>query len=353
MMAFRLACFGLTIALFASGAAGWRPFPRSVPSRFRTSPSCSPTEDASRRARGVSVLTNRNFRSDTPAPATAPRTALPSQVSRVTAARPAPAKNESRKRAPPSGYSAHTSGVPTTFCNAFRLRSATPLSTHIQSRNVLRVVCNAGGIVVASKLVLWSPVGAPAGVPGPRRNADDCDAGWFAPVATRRRSIFSAFQAPSPWLAVSPGGRPPEPPDGPPAPQAFTCGPGSGRHPCGPEGRLRAPGPVSCRAPRPPDSPPASPLSLRHEPSRCCVRTTLSQLTRPQPSAWHGPDRRWNLQPVTSVRRNQAQRRPEVAWARSSVRAQAILRPPPRLSPKHHAQPAGGLAGHGVLSVPG
>src|ERR1700753_3907158 len=31
--------------------------------------------------------------------------------------------------------------------------------------------------------------GTAAGVPGPRRNADECDAGWFAPVATRRRSI--------------------------------------------------------------------------------------------------------------------------------------------------------------------
>src|SRR5580693_2797589 len=49
-----------------------------------------------------------------------------------------------------------------------------------------------------------------AGVPGPRRNADDRDAGWFAPVATRRRPIFAALCAASLWLAVlSPGGRPP------------------------------------------------------------------------------------------------------------------------------------------------
>ena len=39
-------------------------------------------------------------------------------------------------------------------------------------------------------------------VPGPRRNADDRDAGWFAPVATRRRPILAAFQAASPWLAL-------------------------------------------------------------------------------------------------------------------------------------------------------
>jgi len=32
--------------------------------------------------------------------------------------------------------------------------------------------------------------GTDAGVPGPRRSADECDAGWFAPVATRRRSLF-------------------------------------------------------------------------------------------------------------------------------------------------------------------
>src|SRR5438046_1946775 len=35
-------------------------------------------------------------------------------------------------------------------------------------------------------MVLWSPVGAPAGVPGPRRNADECDAGWFARVRALR-----------------------------------------------------------------------------------------------------------------------------------------------------------------------
>jgi hypothetical protein len=52
-----------------------------------------------------------------------------------------------------------------------------------------------------------------AGVPGPRRNADDRDAGWFAPVATRRRPIFAALCAAS-RLARSafPGGRPPGPP---------------------------------------------------------------------------------------------------------------------------------------------
>jgi hypothetical protein len=75
--------------------------------------------------------------------------------------------------------------------------------------------------------VLWSPVGAPAGVPGPRRNADDCDAGWFAPVATRRRPMLGALWAPSPWLAVLPGGTTPRTPrcrprQGPASPPA--CG---------------------------------------------------------------------------------------------------------------------------------
>ncbi len=32
--------------------------------------------------------------------------------------------------------------------------------------------------------------GTIAGVPGPRRSADECDAGWFAPVATRRRPFY-------------------------------------------------------------------------------------------------------------------------------------------------------------------
>src|SRR5579859_165179 len=77
-----------------------------------------------------------------------------------------------------------------------------------------RVWCIVVGYGVASNLVLWSPVGAPAGVPGPRRNADDCDAGWFAPVATRRRPMLRPF-GPSPGArSICPGGDPPEPPTG-------------------------------------------------------------------------------------------------------------------------------------------
>src|SRR5215470_3228035 len=66
----------------------------------------------------------------------------------------------------------------------------------------MKVLTHKGGIRCNMHTVLWSPVGAPAGVPGPRRNADECDAGWFAPVATRRRPIFVGLWPTSPWLAV-------------------------------------------------------------------------------------------------------------------------------------------------------
>jgi hypothetical protein len=55
-----------------------------------------------------------------------------------------------------------------------------------------------------------------AGVPGPRRNADDRDAGWFAPVATRRRPMLARLRRASPVArSVYPGGRPPGPPERP------------------------------------------------------------------------------------------------------------------------------------------
>src|SRR6266851_4061127 len=95
-----------------------------------------------------------------------------------------------------------------------------------------------GGFGVTFKAVLWSPVGAPAGVPGPRRNADECDAGWFAPVATRRRPMFGALRAPSLWLAASPGGRPPGTPRMGHRPrQPSGTGPGAWVALRGPEGR--------------------------------------------------------------------------------------------------------------------
>src|ERR1700735_2825098 len=50
-----------------------------------------------------------------------------------------------------------------------------------------------------------------AGVPGPRRNADECDAGWFAPVATRRRSMLGPFSPRRRLAVLVPGGYPPDP----------------------------------------------------------------------------------------------------------------------------------------------
>src|SRR5262252_4899133 len=108
----------------------------------------------------------------------------------------------------------------------------------------MKVLTHKGGFRCNMHTVLWSPVGAPAGVPGPRRNADECDAGWFAPVATRRRPIFVGLWPTSPWLAVFfPGGYPPDPrspsahgaglrpPPGPEAPYAGRAGPLTPRAP--------------------------------------------------------------------------------------------------------------------------
>jgi hypothetical protein len=123
-----------------------------------------------------------------------------------------------------------------------------------------------GGIRCSIQSVLWSPVGAPAGVPGPRRSADDCDAGWFAPVATRRRPMLGPF-GPRRRLAVfARGGDPPEPPGGAPTPVGVPLRPSLGSGPSRPpEGRLRprnpsASGPWSTSASRAPPAPP--PLSL-------------------------------------------------------------------------------------------
>src|SRR5215469_6365655 len=60
--------------------------------------------------------------------------------------------------------------------------------------------------------------GTDAGVPGPRRSADECDAGWFAPVATRRRSMIGGLRPPHQRLAVSVRGETPRSP-----PQATAC----------------------------------------------------------------------------------------------------------------------------------
>src|SRR3984957_10445593 len=51
-----------------------------------------------------------------------------------------------------------------------------------------------------------------AGVPGPRRNADDRDAGWFAPVATRRRPYSPPFRRLRLGSRCFPGGTTPRTP---------------------------------------------------------------------------------------------------------------------------------------------
>src|SRR5579859_873075 len=146
-----------------------------------------------------------------------------------------------------------------------------------------RVWCIVVGFGVASKLVLWSPVGAPAGVPGPRRNADDCDAGWFAPVATRRRPMLGPLPGASPmarsiprgddppnppgvalcpapsrgprrWLAVSPGGTtprtPPESPYARPPPGGLADGSQYPPPCCAAAGIIEVPAPDAKTAPR-------------------------------------------------------------------------------------------------------
>src|ERR1035438_9975192 len=71
-----------------------------------------------------------------------------------------------------------------------------------------------------------------AGVPGPRRNADERDAGWFAPVATRRRPKLAAFNGSSgvarnAFRGTNPAS-PPGPPRGPLPAGAFSRWRGAG-----------------------------------------------------------------------------------------------------------------------------
>ena len=99
------------------------------------------------------------------------------------------------------------------------------------------------------------------------------------PASRYLRRLSGAFAM---ARSMSRGTTPPEPPDGSPAPQAFTCGPGSGRHPCGPRAAA-VPEPVAAGHSAPPRFPPTSLLCCARSLSACGVRTALSQLTRPQP----------------------------------------------------------------------
>jgi hypothetical protein len=129
-----------------------------------------------------------------------------------------------------------------------------------------------GGIVVAFKAVLWSPVGAPAGVPGPRRNADDCDAGWFAPVATRRRPNARPLRGLASGSRCLPGGTTPRnPPMGRHLRNASSCGPGGGRVPSRPGGPLEGPGTCRHTGPAPPP----------HRPGTCGPHFGRRWLTTP------------------------------------------------------------------------
>ena len=168
----------------------------------------------------------------------------------------------------------------------------------------------------------------------------------------RRRVVCPRSHPASPYLRrlsgafakgsqSPPGDDPRNPPMGPRPRIASTCGPRSGRAPGGPEGRfgsrnLLAAGtrPAPIPLPLPPLAtvrkflPPA--VSGQHCRSSHARRTGVSE-----------SDGRWDLQPVACVLRNQPWRRPEVAWARSSVRAQAILRATLRPQPGARRCPAG------------
>src|SRR5262249_50298060 len=83
--------------------------------------------------------------------------------------------------------------------------SHTPSNPVLTHMGVVRCNMHTGALVPRRSTV--------AGVPGPRRSADECDAGWFAPVATRRRSILAGLLGPGSLRARSfcPGGDPPDP----------------------------------------------------------------------------------------------------------------------------------------------
>src|SRR5579859_1246831 len=167
-----------------------------------------------------------------------------------------------------------------------------------------RVWCIVVGYGVASNLVLWSPVGAPAGVPGPRRNADDCDAGWFAPVATRRRPMLGPLPGASPMARSIPRGddppNPPEPPYARPPPGGLADGsqyppggrppepPGAALCPAPSRGPRRwlavSPGGTTPRTPRsrpmPGPLPGASPMA-RSYPPPCCAAAGIIEVPAP------------------------------------------------------------------------
>jgi hypothetical protein len=212
-----------------------------------------------------------------------------------------------------------------------------------------------------------------------------------APVGTpmmRRRVVCPRSHPASPYarpfqgLAYGsqylPGGRPPEPPDGPPAPWRPVAAHARDGALRGPEGRFRAPGPASSPAPLPlfpppAPSPPHPPFpSLRLEGRTATSGATATPLTAHAPPSvsLHGPQTpratlaplvhgspRWTALPVPA---GEPPRLPEpcprspgtaarggrwVTWTRSSVRVQGD---PPDAAPP---RPAGPLRACGEPTV--
>ena len=188
MMGIRLICFVVAVVLFVNGAGWLTAIPavgaivipyfavvfanggREPPaagcgptSRTCRSGSCRPRTTSPRAKLPIRALLNPELASLARATFRARTARLVAAVERVTKGR---GKNGASRVIGASG------------CRRF---ACSPVLTH---KGGVRCNMFAGALVPRR--------GTDAGVPGPRRSADECDAGWFAPVATRRRSLFSS-----------------------------------------------------------------------------------------------------------------------------------------------------------------
>src|SRR6516225_5007012 len=111
MMGFRVGCFLLTIILFASGA-GWL---AAIPAVGAIVIPYIAVVFANGGREPTSTRGFRAYEPKLPERYSGPGQGAPG--SRVTAGWPAPANNETLKRARPTSYSVHSSDVPVTFCN--------------------------------------------------------------------------------------------------------------------------------------------------------------------------------------------------------------------------------------------
>jgi hypothetical protein len=114
-----------------------------------------------------------------------------------------------------------------------------------------------------------------------------------------------------------PGGRPPEPPDGAPLPNASSCGPGGGRAPSRPGGPLQGPGTCWHAGPAPP-------------PHRPGTRPAPAARTRPPPVD-HTPAR--NLRAGAPVRHLLAVTAPRGRWRSGSPGTRQPCGPHPPRTP--------------------